>query len=1075
MPAAYLTTLRYWRDVEALTVPDLPRPGKRPQLLCRYGDALPWAATQATPAPAVHKYFAYFGLVDKRVLEDELAGLFGAQAQAQSFSGNHQRAVIGKTFLCAIEIGADGGPNPASLQVAAFCVAIAGRVTGAAIGHATFAAAFQERVAAIGGVVDAAWFEQVNATLIEALGWQPRQWPAREQLCLHKVALVDGKGKRLARAPELDPVNSFYLDDLERIIQAAENGAGAGQVRHYLEGQHQADARVDVTGFAALDAALAAQRFPAGRWPSQFPLFLMQQVAVNRAIEALDDGGIFSVNGPPGTGKTTLLMDVIAARLVARAELLARFDDPQQAFTACAEAIAYPANGAGAVYRGQQYEVDASLLDGGIVVASANNQAVENITLDLPSLEKVFPQPLQAGRSRFDYFAASAESILNEPPRAAGAAEAEPDDETAPARARLACWGLISVPLGNRKNRKLVAARLGRFGEAGLFKELDKLALGALDWNSARTAFYTAVARVDALQDAIARHDVLWAAAAEARAALALAQADRLAGARRQRAAAAALAAIEASTQDSVAALAANGQARAALARAWPWWRQLFARILRRDDFNRFQVQHAALAADAGALGPGRAAARRSRLETLAEAHAAAAALQGAEAALAAAKRALGLIDEQLQTLRTQLGPAAFDPLAFQALSVEAQQKSLPRSNPAYHAARAEVFVAAMHLHKAFLKNAGNGFRSNFQLALAMLEQQPFIQPHLATMAPHLWATFFLAVPVVSSTFASVARCFGDLGEGQIGLLLVDEAGQAVPSHALGAVWRARRVLMVGDPMQVEPVIKMDRTLDLAMLTYHGAPPQHLLTAHSAQHLADRGNRHGASVVQYDGSALWVGAPLRVHRRCVEPMFSLANRIAYNDSMVSGLAGADEEAASAARPLLGPSGWHDVRGADFDQHYSAAEGNAALAMVSAYARHGWVDGADGLPDLFLISPFKSVADELHSALRRRAGAWAAGVDELVLAAWLKSHVGTVHTFQGKQCESVVFVLGGGTAGARNWAGSRPNLINVAVTRAQRRLYVIGDRQAWSQTVFGKMLAEALPAIGPQAPPGGTAV
>jgi hypothetical protein len=396
---------------------------------------------------------------------------------------------------------------------------------------------------------------------------------------------------------------------------------------------------------------------------------------------------------------------------------------------------------------------------------------------------------------------------------------------------------------------------------------------------------------------------------------------------------------------------------------------------------------------------------------------------------------------------------------------------SLPRSNAMYQAARTDVFVAALQLHKAFLKNAGKAFETNFRLALAMLTQEAYLQPHLPALAPHLWATFFLAVPVVSSTFASMARCFRDLGEGQIGLLLVDEAGQAVPSHALGAIWRARRALIVGDPLQVEPVIKMGSQLDQGMQAFHGAPPQHRLTLYSAQHLADRANRFGAHVAQYDGNRLWVGAPLRVHRRCAEPMFSLSNAMAYDGSMVPGLAPQIEQEATLVRPLLGVSRWHDLSNADFFDHYSATEGAAAVAIVIAYARRGWVSQDDGLPDLFLISPFKSVAQALTRALIDSAHLWAipqatpqakpGAVDESSLTAWLKERVGTVHTFQGKECETVVFVMGGKTPAARNWAGNRPNIINVAVTRARRRLYVIGDRHAWSQTVFGEQLAAAL--------------
>lgn len=193
-------------------------------------------------------------------------------------------------------------------------------------------------------------------------------------------------------------------------------------------------------------------------------------------------------------------------------------------------------------------------------------------------------------------------------------------------------------------------------------------------------------------------------------------------------------------------------------------------------------------------------------------------------------------------------------------------------------------------------------------------------------------------------------------------------------------------------------------------------------------------------------------------------MFSLSNDIAYNSKMVFGPPRAEERNLTVARPLLGTSRWHDFSPGDFDEHYSSVEGAAAVDIVVTYAKNGWVEKAGGLPDIFLISPFKSVAQGLNNALRDCVDKWAKGVDDQAVANWLQAHVGTVHTFQGKECESVVFVLGGKTAGARSWAGSRPNIINVlAVTRAKRRLYVIGDRQGWSQTVFGKKLADAVPA------------
>lgn len=43
----------------------------------------------------------------------------------------------------------------------------------------------------------------------------------------------------------------------------------------------------------------------------------MQQIAINIAISEKDrKEKIFSVNGPPGTGKTTLLKEIIASNVV---------------------------------------------------------------------------------------------------------------------------------------------------------------------------------------------------------------------------------------------------------------------------------------------------------------------------------------------------------------------------------------------------------------------------------------------------------------------------------------------------------------------------------------------------------------------------------------------------------------------------------------------------------------------------------------------------------------------------------------------------------------------------------------
>ncbi|MDP3372592.1 MAG: hypothetical protein Q8S21_06885, partial [Candidatus Paracaedibacteraceae bacterium] len=58
---------------------------------------------------------------------------------------------------------------------------------------------------------------------------------------------------------------------------------------------------------------------------------------------------------------------------------------------------------------------------------------------------------------------------------------------------------------------------------------------------------------------------------------------------------------------------------------------------------------------------------------------------------------------------------------------------------------------------------------------------------------------------------------------------------------------------------------------------------------------------------------------------------------------------------------------------------------------------------------------------------------------------------------------VILVLGGKpqVVGSRVWATRKPNLLNVAVTRAKRRLYVIGNKRLWSKLPNARIMAQML--------------
>jgi AAA domain len=319
-----------------------------------------------------------------------------------------------------------------------------------------------------------------------------------------------------------------------------------------------------------------------------------------------------------------------------------------------------------------------------------------------------------------------------------------------------------------------------------------------------------------------------------------------------------------------------------------------------------------------------------------------------------------------------------------------------------------------------------------------------------------LRSTLFLAVPVVSTTFASVDRMLGDLPPSALGWLLVDEAGQATPQSVVGALMRAQRVVVVGDPLQIPPVVSLPDKLITDVCKYFNVSKD-LWAAPSAsvQTLADE-----ASAIQAefrgDVGVRRVGLPLLVHRRCLEPMFGISNRIAYDEQMVYAVA---EEDVGPASRLLGPSAWLDIDGSATSK-WCPDEGEVVVKMLKHLARAGLRK-----PDIYVITPFRIVAQELQSRISAEPGLLEQlGVDDHT---WLRDRVGTIHTFQGKEAEAVIAVLGAPMAsqqGARRWASYPPNILNVLVSRAKQRLYVVGSRAAWQGTGCCRAVADALPVM-----------
>lgn len=312
-----------------------------------------------------------------------------------------------------------------------------------------------------------------------------------------------------------------------------------------------------------------------------------------------------------------------------------------------------------------------------------------------------------------------------------------------------------------------------------------------------------------------------------------------------------------------------------------------------------------------------------------------------------------------------------------------------------------------------------------------------------AAQAQALWDLFFMLVPAFSTTLASVERMLSSVGSQAFGYVVVEEAGQALPQSTIGIITRAKRVLLIGDQRQIEPIPSTPPALSCILREGLELPK-----LDSAQSIADRQMQIGANISNDRNENLWVGLPLTEHRRCNEPMFSISNQIAYDNLMTYCTP------RRSAIADLGPSSWIDVKGKATSSQWVPEQGQVCKSMFERLL------ALNDSPDVFFISPFRAVRTGLLETLKESLkGREVNGFS-------LARRVGTIHTFQGKEADIVFLVLGCdfSCGAAADWAGEKPNLVNVAITRARRNLYVIGDIDVWHRRGYFSDLLRGLPVL-----------
>jgi hypothetical protein len=274
------------------------------------------------------------------------------------------------------------------------------------------------------------------------------------------------------------------------------------------------------------------------------------------------------------------------------------------------------------------------------------------------------------------------------------------------------------------------------------------------------------------------------------------------------------------------------------------------------------------------------------------------------------------------------------------------------------------------------------------------------------------------ALPLWVGTVADVDDLLPQVA-GLFDLVVLDDASQIDQIAAAGALLRGTRGVVVGDPRQLRGLS------GAAVSALADDVVSRAVADHGLEAQASRLDVRRASVFDVAAAATTV-TWLDEHFRSVPHLVDFSIRRFYEGRVAVATRHPSTETADAIDTVHVPVDAPDA--ADQAKH----EVEAAVDQIDRLG----AAGPGGWRDIAVITPFQEIADALQAAIMERYDL--DDVDRLGL------RVGTVEGFQGVVADDVVLVLGlaPGDPVNRRHIVEDPNLFNVMVTRARRRLVVV---------------------------------
>ena len=261
-------------------------------------------------------------------------------------------------------------------------------------------------------------------------------------------------------------------------------------------------------------------------------------------------------------------------------------------------------------------------------------------------------------------------------------------------------------------------------------------------------------------------------------------------------------------------------------------------------------------------------------------------------------------------------------------------------------------------------------------------------------------------------------------------MVVIDEASQCDIASVLPMLYRAKRVVIIGDPKQLSHISTVSKIQDLSMLQRYDVSMMWLYSTNSLYAIASS-LAQPSHIIQ-----------LRDHHRSFGDIIEFSNAEFYDGKL---RVATNYEKLNYPKNHAAGIRWVDVVGETIRPQKGGAYNKSEITAIVNEIRHLVIDnGYEG--SVGVVTPFRVQAERINKEIEN---------DPELRRVLLKNDflVDTVHKFQGDEREVIFFspVISQGTGqGALGFLKNTGNLFNVAITRARAVLVVVGDAKYCSK-------------------------